>query len=74
MNAHVLMNLLTELGKRDEMRGLPKILFLFYHKFNKFNNTGARKLKTICHMTLKLLNNHFCGMKNQDFSIFYSTL
>ena len=25
MSAHVLLNLLNELGKRDKMRGLPKI-------------------------------------------------
>ena len=29
MSAHVLLNLLSKLRKRDEMRGLPSILFLF---------------------------------------------
>ena len=29
MSARVLLNLLNELGKRDEMRGLPSILSLF---------------------------------------------
>ena len=29
MNAHVLLNLLNKLGKRDKMRGLPSILSLF---------------------------------------------
>ena len=29
MSAHVLLNLLIELGKRDRMRGLPSILSLF---------------------------------------------
>ena len=29
MSAHVLLNLLNELGKRDKMRGLPGILSLF---------------------------------------------
>ena len=29
MSAHVLLNLLNELGKRDKMRGLPSILSLF---------------------------------------------
>ena len=29
MSAHVLLNLLNELGKRDKMRGLSSILFLF---------------------------------------------
>ena len=41
MSAHVLLNLLTELGKRDKMRGLLSILSLFRNKFYKFNNTGA---------------------------------
>ena len=29
MSAHVLLNLLNEFGKRDEMRGLPSILSFF---------------------------------------------
>ena len=29
MSAHVLLNLLSELGKRDKMRGLPNVLYLF---------------------------------------------
>ena len=29
MSAHVLLNLLNELRKRDKMRGLPSILTLF---------------------------------------------
>ena len=41
MSAHVLLNLLNELGKRDRMRGLPSILSLFCNEFNKFNNTRA---------------------------------
>ena len=55
MSVHVLLNLLNELGKRDKMRGLSSILSLFRNQFNKFNNTGARKLDSIYHMTLKLL-------------------
>ena len=51
MNAHVLLNLLNELGKRDKMRGLPSILSLFRNEFNKFNNTRARMLDSIYHMT-----------------------
>ena len=39
MSAHVLLNLLNELGKRDKMRGLPSILSLFRNEFNKFNIT-----------------------------------
>ena len=30
MSAHVLLNLLNELGKRDKMRGLQSILSLFF--------------------------------------------
>ena len=41
MSAHVLLNLLNELGKSDKLRGLPSILSLFSNKFSKFNNTGA---------------------------------
>ena len=40
MNAHVLLNLLNELGKRD-----------FRNEFSKFNNTRARMLDSIYHMT-----------------------
>ena len=55
MSAHVLLNLLIELGKRDKMRGLPSILSLFHNEFNKFNNTRARTLDSIYHMILSLL-------------------
>ena len=54
MSAHVLLNLLNELRKRDKMRGLPSILSLFHNEFNKFNNTGARMLDSFYHMKLKL--------------------
>ena len=36
------------------MRGLPSILLLFRNEFNKFNNTGARMLDSIYHMTTTL--------------------
>ena len=55
MSAHVLLNLLNELGKRDKMRGLSSILSLFCNEFNKFNNKRARMLDSIHHMTLRLL-------------------
>ena len=54
MSAHVLLNLLNELGKRDKMRGLPSILSLFRNEFDKFNNTRARMLDSIYHMTLSV--------------------
>ena len=40
MSAHVLLNLLNELGNRDKMPG--------------FNNTRARTLDSIYHMALRL--------------------
>ena len=46
MSAHVLLNLLSELGKRDKMRGLPSI-YLFSQRFNKFSNTRARMLDSV---------------------------
>ena len=53
MSAHVLLNLLNELGKRDKRRGLRSILYLFRDEFNKFNNTRAQMLDSIYHMTLR---------------------
>ena len=70
MNAHVLLNLLNELGKRDKMRGLPSILSLFPNEFNKFNNTRARMLDSIYHM----IKSHFCRKKRNNFVIMYATL
>ena len=64
MSAHVLLNLLNELGKRDKMRGLPSILSLFRNEFNKFNNTRARMLDSIYQMTLSLLWNLIFAVKN----------
>ena len=62
-SAHVLLNLLNELGKRDKMRGLPSILSLFRNEFDKFNNTRARMLDSIYHMTLRLLQNLISAVK-----------
>ena len=55
MKAHVLLNLLNGLRKRDKMRGLPSILSPFRIEFNKFNNKGGRMLDPIYRRTLKLL-------------------
>ena len=41
MSAHVLLNLLNDLRKRDKMLGKPRILSLFHNKFYIFNNTRA---------------------------------
>ena len=51
MSAHVLLNLLNKLGKRDQMRGLPSILSLLRNEFNKFNNARAQMLDSIYRMT-----------------------
>ena len=45
MSAHVLLNILNKLGKRDKMRGSQRILSLFRDNFINFNNTGARMLE-----------------------------
>ena len=55
MSAHVLLNLLNELWKRDTARGLPIILSPFRNEFNKFNKTKARMLDSIYHMISRLL-------------------
>ena len=62
MSAHVLLNLLNELGKRDKMRGMS-ILSLFRNEFDKFNNTRARMLDSIYHMTLRILSNLISRVK-----------
>ena len=66
MSAHVLLNLLNELGKRDKIRGLPSILSLFCNEFNKFNNTRARMLDSIYHVT-NTLKSHFWRKKRYNF-------
>ena len=43
MNAHVLLNLLNELRKREKMRDLSSILLLLRNEFN--NNTRARNVR-----------------------------
>ena len=53
MSTHVLLNLLNNLGKRDKMQGLPSIFSLFRNLISKFNNTRARMLCSIYHMTLR---------------------
>ena len=55
MSAHVLLNLLNELGKRDKMQGLPIILSLLRKELNKFNKTRARMLDSFYHIALRLL-------------------
>ena len=52
MSAHVLLNnLLNELRKSYQMRGLSSIFSLFRNEFYKSNNTGERMLDSSYHMT-----------------------
>ena len=53
MSAHVLLNLLNELGKTIRCKAVPSILTVFHDEFNEFNYTGARMQDSIYHMTLK---------------------
>ena len=53
MSAHILQNLLNELGEKIRCETLPSILSISSNEFNKFNNTGARMQDYIYHMTLK---------------------
>ena len=69
MSAHVLLNLLNELGKRDKMRGLPSILSLFRNEFNKFNNTGARMLDSKYLSYDKYFEISFLALKRFNFVI-----
>ena len=55
MSTHISFNLLNEFGKRDKMRGLSSISSLLRNEFNKFNDTRARMLDSIYHMTIRLL-------------------
>ena len=58
MRAHVLLNLLNELGKAIKILSEFSTLSIYRNKFNKFNNTGAQMLNSIYHMTFTLFCNH----------------
>ena len=73
MSAHVLLNLLNKLGKRDKMRGLPSILSLFRNKFNKFNNTRATNVR-FCLSYDKYFEISSLAQKRYNFVIMYATL
>ena len=73
MSSHVLLNLLNKLGKRDKMRGLPSTLSLFRNEFNKFNNTRARMLYSIYHMT-NTLKSDFWGKNVIIFSLYMDVI
>ena len=56
------------------MRSLPSILSLFRNEFNKFNNTRARMLDSIYHMTLRLLRNIISDVKTLKFCVYLRNL
>ena len=74
MSAQVVLILLKELGKRDKMRGLPRIISLFRNDLNKFNNTRPRILDFIYHMTLSYFEISFLAYKCNNIVIMYTTL
>ena len=53
MSVHVLLNLFNKLRKRVKCE-VCQALYHFRNEFNKFNNTEARLLDCIYHMTSKL--------------------
>ena len=63
ISAHVLLNLLNELGKSDKMRGLTSILSLFRNKFNKFNNRIMNVRFYLSYDITIILKSHFLRKK-----------
>ena len=63
MSAHVLLNLLNWLGKRDKMQCLPSIVSLFFST-SLINST---MFDSVYHMALKLLKNRIFGVKTSRF-------
>ena len=69
MSAHVLLNLLNELGEKIRCEALPSILSVFSNEFNKFNNTGARMQDSNYHMTLNRIFFANSASKHRGFAI-----
>ena len=70
MSAHVLLDLLNELGKKIRCEDLPSILSIFFNVMNKFNNTGALMQDSILRMTLKsLILLAYFALKRHNFTI-----
>ena len=53
MSAHVLLNLLNELGKKIRCEAYNEHFIGFPNEFNNFNNTGERMQDSIYHVTLE---------------------
>ena len=70
MSAHVLLNLLNELGKRDKMQGLPSILYIFFA--TSLINSIKQEHECRFYYEIKiLLRSHSCRKKRFDFIIMY---
>ena len=52
MSAHVLLNLLNELGKSDKLQGLPSILSLFRNEYGNILGAISQHYKTWCNKTV----------------------
>ena len=64
MSVPVLLDLLSELRKRDKMRGLPSI-YLFRNYFNKINDTGvylSHDIKITLNRIFSLKTSLFCHL------------
>ena len=76
MSAHVLLNLLNELGTKIRCEALPSILSVFPNEFNKFNNIETRMQDSIymyhmSHITRKYVFRDFRPGKIQTSLLSY---
>ena len=55
IRAHVLLNLLNSLQKRDKMLGKHRILYLFYNEFNKLKKNMSTNVRFLLSYELRLL-------------------
>ena len=67
MSAHVLLNLLNELRKRDKMRGLPSILSLFRNEFDTFKKNWSTNVRFHISYDIKIKFKSFFWRKTLGF-------
>ena len=51
-------------GKAIKCAACQAFYRCFHNEFNRYNNTGARKLGSVYHMTLELIKNRFFAMSS----------
>ena len=73
MSAHVLLNLLNELGKRDKMRGLPSFSF-FAKSLIKSIIRGAFIIYCNCHRNSHAMHETPMKLNTGNSSIFYLSM